>query len=136
MKKVLLLTAALAMSLLTAWAEDSDPNTEAFYLYYLTSDGSQATQNWKVEQLQKITFEEGKMNVIALDGTTTEIPTANLQNLVFWTENGLTDIEEIEDGQNQSKDEVYDLMGRLINLDPDQLPKGIYLINGKKTLIK
>ena len=76
------------------------------------------------------------MNVIALDGTTTEIPTANLQNLVFWTENGLTDIEEIEDGQNQSKDEVYDLMGRLINLDPDQLPKGIYLINGKKTLIK
>jgi hypothetical protein len=102
----------------------------------VVSDGSLAAQSWKVEQLQKITLEEGKMNVIATDGTTTEIPTAGLQKLVFFTETGATDIEEIENGQTQGKDEVYDLMGRLINLDPDQLPKGIYIINGKKTLIK
>ena len=128
MKKILSLTAALVLGM-TAWAED-------FNLYYMASDGTLASQKWAVEQLQKITFEEGKMNVIATDGTTTEISTAGLQKLVFFTETGATDIEEIEDGQTKEKDEVYDLMGRLINLDADQLPKGIYIINGKKTLVK
>lgn len=130
MKKFFLLMVVLALSTLVAWADD-------FNLYYVANDGALATQKWEVNQLQKITFEEGKMNVIATDGTSTEVPTDGIQKLVFFTENGVTDIEDIEDGgQDQAKDEVYDLMGRLVTLSPDQLPKGIYIINGKKTLIK
>lgn len=130
MKKILSLTAALVLSALTAWAED-------FNLYYMASDGTMATQKWDVAQLSKVTFEGDKMKVIAADGTTTELPVAGVKKLVFFTEEGATDIKDIEEtDEKQATGEVRDLMGRLINLDRDQLPKGIYIIDGKKTLVK
>ena len=130
MKKILSLMAVLALGALTAEAED-------FNLYCVAKDGTVATQKWEVSKLQKITFEEGKMHVIAKDGSTTDVPTAGIQKLVFNTEKGITGIEEIQDeNQNQAKEEVYDLMGRKLDIAIDQLPKGIYIIAGKKTLIK
>ena len=130
MKKMLSLMAVLALGALTAEAED-------FNLYCVAKDGTLATQKWEVNKLQKITFEEGKMKVIAKDGSTTDVPTAGIQKLVFNTEKGITGIEEIQDeNQNQAKEEVYDLMGRKLDIAIDQLPKGIYIIAGKKTLIK
>ena len=130
MKKMLSLMAVLALGALTAEAED-------FNLYCIAKDGTLATQKWEVNKLQKITFEEGKMHVIATDGSTTDVSTAGIQKLVFNTEKGITGIEEIQDeNQNQAKEEVYDLMGRKLDIAIDQLPKGIYIIAGKKTLIK
>ena len=130
MKKMLSLMAVLALGALTAEAED-------FNLYCVAKDGTVATQKWEVNKLQKITFEEGKMHVIAKDGSTTDVPAAGIQKLVFNTEKGITGIEEIQDeNQNQAKEEVYDLMGRKLDIAIDQLPKGIYIIAGKKTLIK
>ena len=130
MKKILSLMAVLALGALTAEAED-------FNLYCVAKDGTVATQKWEVNKLQKITFEEGKMHVIAKDGSTTDVPTAGIQKLVFNTEKGITGIEEVQDeNQNQAKEEVYDLMGRKLDIAIDQLPKGIYIIAGKKTLIK
>ena len=130
MKKMLSLMAVLALGALTAEAED-------FNLYCVAKDGTVATQKWEVNKLQKITFEEGKMHVMAKDGSTTDVPTAGIQKLVFNTEKGITGIEEIQDeNQNQAKEEVYDLMGRKLDIAIDQLPKGIYIIAGKKTLIK
>ena len=127
---MLSLMAVLALGALTAEAED-------FNLYYVASDGTVATQKWEVNKLQKITFEEGKMHVIAKDGSTTDVSTAGIQKLVFNTEKGITGIEEIQDeNQNQAKEEVSDLMGRKLDIAIDQLPKGIYIIAGKKTLIK
>ena len=103
----------------------------------VAKDGTLATQKWEVNKLQKITFEEGKMHVIAKDGSTTDVSTAGIQKLVFNTEKGITGIEEIQDeNQNQAKEEVSDLMGRKLDIAIDQLPKGIYIIAGKKTLIK
>ena len=130
MKKMLSLMAVLALGALTAEAED-------FNLYCVAKDGTVATQKWEVNKLQKVTFEEGKMKVIAKDGSSTDVPTAGIQKLVFNTEKGITGIEEIQDeNQNQAKEEVYDLMGRKLDIAIDQLPKGIYIIAGKKTLIK
>lgn len=130
MKKMLSLMAVLALGALTAEAED-------FNLYCVAKDGTLATQKWEVNKLQKITFEEGKMHVIAKDGSSTDVPTAGIQKLVFNTEKGITGIEEVQDeNQNQAKEEVYDLMGRKLDIAIDQLPKGIYIIAGKKTLIK
>ena len=130
MKKMLSLMAVLALGALTAEAED-------FNLYYVAKDGTLATQKWEENKLQKITFEEGKMHVIAKDGSTTDVSTAGIQKLVFNTEKGITGIEEIQDeNQNQAKEEVSDLMGRKLDIAIDQLPKGIYIIAGKKTLIK
>ena len=127
---MLSLMAVLALGALTAEAED-------FNLYCVAKDGTVATQKWEVNKLQKITFEEGKMHVIAKDGSTTDVSTAGIQKLVFNTEKGITGIEEVQDeNQNQAKEEVYDLMGRKLDIAIDQLPKGIYIIAGKKTLIK
>ena len=130
MKKMLSLMAVLALGALTAEAED-------FNLYYVAKDGTVATQKWEVSKLQKITFEEGKMHVIAKDGSTTDVSTDGIQKLVFNTEKGITGIEEIQDENlYQAKEEVRDLMGRKLDIAIDQLPKGIYIIAGKKTLIK
>lgn len=130
MKKILSLMAVLALGALTAEAED-------FNLYCVAKDGTLATQKWEVNKLQKVTFEDGKMKVIATNGSTTDVSTASIQKLVFYTEQGATDIVEVQDeNANQAKEEVYDLMGRKLDLDRDQLPSGIYIIAGKKTLIK
>ena len=81
--------------------------------------------------------EDFNLYCVAKDGSTTDVSTASIQKLVFNTEKGITGIEEIQDeNQNQAKEEVYDLMGRKLDIAIDQLPKGIYIIAGKKTLIK
>lgn len=129
MKKFFSLTAALALCALTAWADD-------FNLYYVGGNGSLAAQKWEVAQLSKVTFEGDKMNVIGTDGSVTEVPIADIRKLVFFTEEGATDIKDVEKDEKETKGEVRDLMGRLVTLDRDQLPKGIYIIDGKKTLIK
>jgi hypothetical protein len=130
MKKTFILTLVLALGALTTKADD-------FNLYYVANDGALAAQKWEVNKLQKITFEEGKMNVIETDGSTTVVSLSDIQKLVFYTEEGATDIKDVRDETpEQTKEEVYDLMGRKLNIDRDQLPSGIYIIAGKKTLIK
>ncbi len=130
MKKTFTLTLVLALGALTTKAND-------FNLYYVANDGALAAQKWEVNKLQKITFEEGKMNVIETDGSTTVVSLSDIQKLVFYTEEGATDIKDVRDETpEQTKEDVYDLMGRKLNIDRDQLPSGIYIIAGKKTLIK
>lgn len=130
MKKTFILTLVLALGTLTTKADD-------FNLYYVANDGALAAQKWEVNKLQKITFEEGKMNVIETDGSTTVVSLTDIQKLVFYTEEGATDIKDVRDENlEQTKEDVYDLMGRKLNIDRDQLPSGIYIIAGEKTLIK
>ena len=129
MHKILTFT-TLLLSASTALAED-------YSLYCIDSKGTLATQHWEVTQLKKITFEDGLMNVVTTDGTTTPLPASDIQRLIFYTEEGLTDIEDIQhDAKQPQQHEVHDLMGRPIHAVPDQLPKGLYIIDGKKTLIK
>ena len=130
MKKTFILTLVLALGALTTKADD-------FNLYYVANDGALAAQKWEVNKLQKITFEEGNMNVIETDGSTTVVSLSDIQKLVFYTEEGATDIKDVRDENlEQTKEDVYDLMGRKLNIDRGQLPSGIYIIAGKKTLIK
>ena len=44
-----------------------------------------------------------------------------------------TDITDIETSSNT---EIYDLSGRKLDVDMKQLPKGVYIINGKKVMVK
>ena len=44
-----------------------------------------------------------------------------------------TDIKDIETSTNT---EIYDLSGQKLQTDPKHLPKGMYIINGKKVLVK
>ena len=52
-----------------------------------------------------------------------------------------TGISQIEDGRLKMEDEVYDLQGRrmassMFNSQSSILKKGVYIVNGKKTIIK
>ncbi|MBR0046312.1 MAG: hypothetical protein IJP75_05430 [Bacteroidaceae bacterium] len=130
MKKILALIAGLMLMAGEALADD-------FNLYYITNEGILAQQSWEVSSLQKITFENGQINVIATDGTTTVLSTSNIQKLIFFTEETATGIDKIKENEKAvQKGKVYDLSGRRIKTDGNKLPKGFYIIDGKKAFIK
>ena len=130
MKKNMILSAAVLLSA-TAFADD-------FNLYYDSSAGNTGIKIESVANLQKITFEDGKMVAFTTDGKTQTLNTADIKRLFFSTENTVS-IEGVEEGAAGEKAyEVFDLMGRKINIDPQtgKLPKGVYIVNGKKILVK
>ena len=131
MKKNMILSAAVLLSA-TAFADD-------FNLYYDSSAGNTGIKIESVANLQKITFEDGKMVTFTTDGKTQTLNTADIKRLFFSTEKTVTAIEGVEEGAAGEKVyEVFDLMGRKINIDPHtgELPKGVYIVNGKKILVK
>lgn len=138
MNKIFSIAAALLLCTSTAFAEDTNEvSNENLNLYYIASDGNLSAQSWKVADLKKITFENGNMNVITAEGTTTSLPTSNIQKFFFGTTETATDIDAVkQDTKATMTNEVYDLMGHRLDIDRAQLPKGLYIINGKKTLIK
>ena len=130
MKKNMILSAAVLFSA-TVFADD-------FNLYYDSSAGNTGIKIESVANLQKITFEDGKMVAFTADGKTQTLNTADIKRLFFSTEK-TAGIEGIEEGvAGERVHEVYDLTGRKINVDPQTgaLPKGMYIINGKKILVK
>ena len=132
MKRFLVLL-VFSCSLLLSFAESDD-----FNLYYDATAGTEAKKIEAVANLQKLTFENGKMTVIKKDGTTSVVNVANIQRLFFATSEAVVGIEEIEAETRCEKEGVYDLMGRRLDVDlnKQQLPKGLYIIDGKKVLVK
>lgn len=127
MKKTITLITALTLGL-SAFADD-------FNLYYNSAEGAENNKIETVANLQKLTFENGNMIVTIKDGTSTTLPTASITRLFFSTETAVG-IEEVK--STEKKGEVYDLTGRKLNVDPKEgkLPKGIYIIDGQKVIIK
>ena len=131
MKKTLLLF-VLSFSFLVSFADD-------FNLYYDTKAGEENKKLESVANLQKLTFKDGQMTVVRTDGTTSTLTISTLKRLFFATTEGLTPIEDVkaEDIIDVKKGEVYDLMGRKLNIDlnKEKLPKGIYIVGGKKLYV-
>ena len=129
MKSHTLLTAAFLLSTM-AFADD-------FNLYYDATTSTESRKIESVENLQKLTFEKGTMTVILKNGNTTTVNLSNVKKLFFSTEEavGIEDVKA-DDDTTAKKGEVYDLTGRKVNIDPNNLPKGLYIINGKKKLIR
>ena len=109
-----------------------------YSLYYV---GTTSTTNNKIEtvaNIRKLTFEDGKMTVTRTDGTTSQLNIASMKRLFFSTD-AVTAIEGVkEDATHMKKGEVYDLTGRKLSIDltKQKLPKGIYIIDGQKVLVK
>lgn len=126
MKKLLTMATALTLGL-SAFADD-------FNLYYDSAE----EENNKIEavaNMQKIVFEDGNLVVTLKDGTSKSIPTAGITRLFFSTETAVG-IEDVNVATTDRKGDVYDLTGRKLNIGINELPKGIYLVNGQKVLIK
>ncbi|MDE7117311.1 MAG: hypothetical protein K2O61_01560 [Bacteroidaceae bacterium] len=112
---------------------------EDFNLYYVSTQNETNVKVEAVKQLKKVTFENGNMVVTMTDGTTKTVSLSVVQRLVFFTESGLVGIQDTHDtAPANNKHQVYDLTGRLLGNDIDvaKLPKGTYVIDGKKTLIR
>ena len=60
-------------------------------------------------------------------------PQGEAVNFDSLTDNVVTSINDIETSEPE---EIYDLSGRKMNVCREQLPKGVYIINGKKVVIK
>lgn len=132
MKKALLLF-VLSFSFLASFADD-------FNLYYDTKAGETDKKIESVANLQKLTFKDGKMTIVRTDGSTSTLTISDIKRLFFSTAEGLTPIEDVkaEDAIDVKKGEVYDLMGRKLKIDlsKEKLPKGIYIVGGKKLYVK
>ncbi|MCH5175726.1 MAG: hypothetical protein J1F40_07555 [Prevotellaceae bacterium] len=128
MKKLFTLATVLMLGL-SAFADD-------FNLYYDSTEG-QGNKIESVSNLQKLTFEEGKLVITLKDGTSKSLPTAGITRLFFNTETAVG-IKDVEETTADKKGEVYDLTGRKLNIDlnSEKLPKGIYIIDGQKVLVK
>lgn len=130
MKHLSILAVAFMLGI-AAFADD-------FNLYYVATTSADNNKIESVANLQKLTFQDGTMVVTRKDGTTSTISIADIQRLFFSTDATVA-IEDVKaEGTGDKENEVYDLTGRKLNIDPtqQQLPKGIYIMNGKKVLAK
>lgn len=76
MKKILLLSMALAITQMVAKAEDN-------HLYVQPAAGE--TLSWSVPTLQKMTFQNGQVVLTKKDGTTAYIPIATVDRMYICT---------------------------------------------------
>ena len=65
---------------------------------------------------------------------TTRLSEANRTERIFIADNEETGIMEIRAAVNDGATEVYDLQGR--RMKAETLKKGIYIVNGKKTVVR
>lgn len=118
MKKLLLFTLLLVGT--TAYAED--------YLY-LTMGYNNMEKSIVLETIQKITFENGQVVVTTSEGVET-FELAQMQRMFF--SDTATAVKAIDNEQDKGDKAIYDLSGRRV----ENPQKGIYIVNGKKVVIK
>lgn len=129
MRKIITLAVATLLSL-SAFADD-------FNLYYDTTAGDTGKKIESIANLQKIKFENGNLVCVRTDGTTQTLAISSVRRLFFSTDTSIVAIDEVkEESADNGQDEIYDLMGRKLELSKKDLPKGIYIVNGKKLLVK
>lgn len=129
MKKLFTIIALVAS--ISAYADD-------YSLYYDTTSGTKNIQVSIVSMLQKIVFEQnGDMVAYQKDGTKRTVNTSGVSRIFFSTPQAVN-IEKTEDAAPIINKGVYDLCGRKLNVDmeKEKLPRGIYIVNGKKVQIK
>lgn len=120
MKRII--TMALALTLgVTAFAQ------EEYNLYVEATSGE---TGYELKNMQKITFENGKVVLTKKDGTKTEEAMQNINRMYFSTTP--LAIRGVEKDNKQESKDIFDLTGRKV----ERPTKGIYIINGQKVLVK
>lgn len=109
-----------------------------FTLYYDSTDGAVNSELSAVSQLRKLTFENGNLVLTMKNGTTKSTALASIKRLFFADKEtvGINDVKEEDIETAKASGAVYDLTGRKLNVNLKSLPKGIYIVDGKKVLVK
>ena len=94
----------------------------------VTIDGSQVSKTVK-----EITFDGDNVKLTYVDGTD-ETQDMSLVTLAF--EYTATGISNIETSNKVLAGKVFNLNGQLVGTSTQNLNKGIYIVNGKKVIIK
>ena len=106
-----------------------------FTLYYDAVEGADNNKVEDVANLQKITFDNGNIVITRKDNTTSTLAISKVKRLFFSTEQavGITDMK----AETATPGVIYDLTGRKIDVNlRGNLPKGVYIMDGQKVLIK
>lgn len=117
--KKLIIMAMLAIGT-TAFAEDYK---------YLTMGYNSVEKSIDLSTIQKITFENGQVVVATSNGNET-FQQSEMEKMFFSSE--ATAIEAVAAEGQRIRQAVYDLSGRRV----DNPQKGIYIIDGRKVVIK
>lgn len=99
---------------------------------YLTIVNNSMEKSIVLETVQKITFKDGQMVIATSNGNET-FAQVELEKMFFSIEPA-TRVEAVPNQEKTSEQMVYDLSGREMNAI--QLKRGIYIVNGKKLVIK
>lgn len=128
MKKFLLLTLSVVAS--AAWADNYS---------YLTVGYNSVEKSIVLETVQKITFADGQMLVTTSNGTEA-FPQSQLEKMFFSTvPTAIDSVQADASRSGQTEGAVYDLSGRRVSdaaLPAKALKKGLYIVNGRKVVIK
>ena len=122
--------AAAFMLSIAAFAED-------YTLYYESAETSANTVLTPIANLQKLTFENGNIVLTFKDGSKSNTAISAVKRLFISTPEAMGINETKTETVDLTKKGVYDLTGRKLNVDVNgNLPKGIYIVDGKKIQVK
>lgn len=128
MKKVIVMA---IMSLMAIGA-----NAQEYSLYVQSVNGE---TGYELKQLQKLTFENGKIVITKKDGTVAQATSlSDITKMYFSADpSGINTPAKDEAIEENVVKGTYDLSGRrILNVDKNALPKGVYIVDGKKIAVK
>ena len=99
---------------------------------HVMADGTEP-EKIDVTQLTKITFDGDNVILHFKDGTTTQ--TKDMETIVIDMSNA-TAIETVRQVESLKGKGVYNLRGQYVGQGVEGLQKGLYIVDGKKVIIK
>ena len=85
--------------------------------------------------VKEITFDGDNVTLSYSDGTSST-EDMSLVKLAFTYDGGATGIDQAEMGQPSLQGRCFNLNGQLVGTSTEGLSKGVYIVNGKKVIIK
>ena len=105
-------------------------------------EGSPYANGWQVVTTDPIMVDNGQTLAISFEMTSTDKAWWSADHFALTlveipaSRTGITDLPESNATRQDVNSSVYDLLGRRIAQPSSQLKKGLYIINGRKVLIK
>lgn len=95
-------------------------------------------KSYELKQLQKLTCENGKIVITKKDGTVAQATSlSDITKMYFSASTSGIDSPKEEAAEESVVKGTYDLSGRrILDADKNALPKGVYIVDGKKIAVK